>query len=330
VRREDDAMREETLEGICAPIAEDLGRVDEFLRREVASRDPFIGELLAHVGRFRGKRIRPALVLLAGRALGRLGAAHVEVGGIVELIHTATLVHDDVLDDAGLRRRSATIHARWGERAAILLGDFLYSRAFALATRVDGAARILSDATHTICEGELLQVSRAHRPDLPEAEYLDIIAKKTGALYAVACRLGAQLAGADGVAEGLARFGERIGIAFQIVDDCLDIAGDEREVGKSLGTDLKKGKVTLPVIRFLARLGDADRRRVEGLLRRPLAGEEERTLAREIIASGTVEDARSEAKAFVEEALAVLAQIGDPALRTPLERLARFIARRRF
>ena len=160
-----EATRE--LEEIYAPISEDLVGLDRFLQAEFRSEEPFVHQLLTHIARFRGKRIRPALLLLTGRLSGpEVTDDHVKIAAVIELIHTATLVHDDILDDAALRRNVETIHRRWGERAGVLVGDFIYSRAFSLSTEVTGMAAILSETTNTICEGELLQIGNQFRPDL--------------------------------------------------------------------------------------------------------------------------------------------------------------------
>ncbi|HEV3021649.1 MAG TPA: polyprenyl synthetase family protein, partial [Pirellulales bacterium] len=203
--------------------------------------------LVQHGFRLGGKRLRPALVLLAAKAVGEITHEHLVLAAVVEMIHTATLVHDDVLDDAAMRRHLDTVNVRWGNQTSVLLGDYLFTHAFHLASTLDTtfACRTIGRATNRVCEGELRQIDTQGRLSLTEAEYLDIIAAKTGELCACACRLGAHYAGAGTALEDrLAHYGRDLGIAFQIVDDLLDLEGDESTIGKSLGTDLDQCKST--------------------------------------------------------------------------------------
>jgi octaprenyl-diphosphate synthase len=256
---------------ILAPLASDLARVEELLARTVDSPHPVVREMVAHCGRFAGKRLRPALVLLAGRASGRWNPELVPVAAVVEMIHTATLVHDDVLDEAELRRRVPSCNALHGNEAAVLLGDFLFATAFALSASLENrlASRFLARITAEVCQWEILQNRERGNLDLPEERYFEIIEKKTAILYAASAEVGARYAGAaEPAVEGLRDYGLAVGLAFQIVDDCLDLDGDEAEVGKSLGTDVAKGKMTLPVIHYLRTAPASDRE----ALRRLLAG----------------------------------------------------------
>src|SRR5438067_6600526 len=207
--------------------------------------------------------MRPALLLLTANALGsRITREHVTLAAVVEMIHTATLVHDDVLDEAHVRRHLATVNARWDNEASVLLGDFLFTHAFYLASTLDSVmgCRLIGRATNIVCEGELRQKSSRGNFDLTEAEYLEIVEAKTAELTAVSCRLGTLFAGADAAfVEQMDAFGRNLGIAFQIADDLLDVLGEERTTGKSLGTDLEKQKPTLPIIRALELADIADR-----------------------------------------------------------------------
>jgi octaprenyl-diphosphate synthase len=237
----------------AGPIAADLDEVERLLARSLRNGRPRVAEVVDHVRHYRGKRLRPVLLLLAARACGRVAPAHHTLGAVVEMIHTATLVHDDVLDAARVRRRVATVNALWGTKTSVLLGDYLFTHAFHLASTVDArACQLIGAATDRVCEGELCQVLQAGNLDLTEEEYFDIIDGKTAELTACCCRLGAHYAGAPAeTAEALARFGRYVGQAFQIADDLLDLVGDERATGKSLGTDLEQGKLTLPLIHLL-------------------------------------------------------------------------------
>lgn len=241
--------RSEWLASLYEPIDDDLSALREFLHDEFASSEPFVHELLEHLSSFRGKQVRPACLFLSARCFGNTGSDHIRCGAVVELIHTATLVHDDLLDQAQIRRRVETIHDRYGDRAAILLGDIIYARGFVISTEVTGAARLLADCTRDICIGEMMQVGNAGNLNLTEQEYFQIIHRKTAILYGLSCRLGAMLSGATATqADAMERYGNLLGTAFQIADDALDVIGDPAQVGKSLGTDLANQKLTLPLI----------------------------------------------------------------------------------
>jgi octaprenyl-diphosphate synthase len=238
---------------LSGPIAADLEEVERLLLHSLRNRHKRVAQVVDHVRHYRGKRLRPVLLLLTARACGRVTPAHHVLGAVVEMIHTATLVHDDVLDGARLRRRVATVNAVWGVQTSVLLGDYLFTHAFHLASTVDvTACRLIGEATDRVCEGELCQVLHRGNLDLTEAEYFDVIDGKTAALTACCCRLGALYAGASAeTVEALARFGRFVGQAFQIADDLLDLVGDEKATGKSLGTDVEQGKLTLPLIHLL-------------------------------------------------------------------------------
>ncbi len=245
---------------VFAPVAADLDEADHIFDRTLTGyRSPF-GELIDHLRHYRGKRLRPALLLLTAKALNGLTPRHHTLAAAVEMIHTATLVHDDVLDEADLRRHAPTVNAAWGNKVSILLGDLLFTLAFHLTSTVDRrACEIIGEATNRVCAGELRQVTERGNLELTEADYFAVIDGKTAALTACAARLGALYAGAsEAVADRLADFGRNLGRAFQIADDLLDLVGDEATAGKTLGTDLQQQKLTLPVIHCLNRLPPAD------------------------------------------------------------------------
>jgi octaprenyl-diphosphate synthase len=241
---------------LFGPIAADLEEVERILARELRNRRAGVAAVVDHVRHYRGKRLRPVLLLLAARASGRVTPAHHVLGAVVEMIHTATLVHDDVLDGARLRRRVATVNAVWGTQTSVLLGDYLFTHAFHLASTLGDAraCELIGAATDRVCEGELCQVLERGNLGLSEDEYLDVIDGKTAALTACCCQLGALYGGApEDVVGRMERFGRRVGLAFQIADDLLDLVGEEQAAGKSLGTDLEQRKLTLPLIRLLTR-----------------------------------------------------------------------------
>src|SRR5207253_685661 len=215
-----------------------------------------VAEYLVAAG---GKRLRPALLLLACGALGYRGEARLTAAAVIEFIHTATLLHDDVVDESRLRRGAPTANAAFGNAASVLVGDFLYSRSFQMMVQLDDmrVMRALADATNIIAAGEVLQLMGSHDPQVDEARYLEVIRRKTAKLFEAAARLGAVLArSAPELEDGLARYGAHVGTAFQLIDDVLDYSGDEAAIGKHLGDDLAEGKPTLPLIHAL-RSGDA-------------------------------------------------------------------------
>lgn len=259
----------ETLKALYAPIATELADVEATLRRELSSEFPFVDELVRYGNMLGGKRLRPALLLLSARAIGSVAPAHIVLGAVVEMIHTATLVHDDVIDEADTRRHLATVNARWDNQASVLLGDFLFTHAFYLSSTLDTvfACRTIGRATNVVCEGELRQKGNRGNFELGEEEYTSIIEGKTAELTACSCLLGAHFAGADEeVAQRFSDYGRHLGIAFQIADDLLDVLGSEAVTGKSLGTDLDQQKPTLPLIRLLQQLSAEERETVLGIM----------------------------------------------------------------
>lgn len=307
-----------------------MAAVNEFLEKEFVSGEPFLHELLAHVAAYRGKQMRPACLMLAGRWIGEVSEEHVRTAGVIELIHTATLVHDDLLDDAAIRRRVQTVNDKWGERSAVLLGDFLYSRAFTLAAEVPRAFGVLADTTHTVCRGELLQVGSAFDLELTEERYYQIIEQKTAVLYGLACALGAYLAGSSEEQRDLFYdFGIKLGMAFQIADDALDLVGDQQVVGKSLGSDLLKGKMTLPMIRLREQLTAGRLEEYMWLLEHPKeVGTHQRVLTM-LRDNGVLDEVHNTAVEIVEDAVALLDRLPAHPLRDAFEALAQFVVERR-
>ena len=320
-----------SLADIYAPIHDELDASTALLASEFHDCDPALAELADHAARYGGKRLRPALLLLSGRACGGIGDRHIQAAAVVELIHTATLVHDDVVDAAERRRRGATVNAAWGDDVSILLGDLLLARAIETFVGFAGPVEntLLAAAVREVCEGELLQLMARQQPDLPESRYLEIIAKKTGALCSVACSLGASLAGeTDGHLERLGTFGRGLGIAFQIADDCLDIRGDENAVGKTLGTDLRGGKLTLPLIRLREAGQAADLRELEHLLADPEADGLRGRLADLLARTGAFAYCERTARGYIQDGAAQLDFLPDRPARSALLALADFAVTR--
>jgi octaprenyl-diphosphate synthase len=232
-------------------VADDMREVDAVIRQRLGSEVVLIRQVAEYIIGGGGKRLRPALVILAAGACGYSGKAHHQLAAVVEFIHTATLLHDDVVDDSAMRRGRATANATFGNPAAVLVGDFLYSRAFQMMVEVQNmrVMEVLADATNTIAEGEVLQLLNVHNTAVDERGYLRVVRSKTAKLFEAAGRLGAILAGSPRECEAaLAVYGAELGVAFQLVDDILDYSGDLAKTGKNLGDDLAEGKPTLPLI----------------------------------------------------------------------------------
>jgi octaprenyl-diphosphate synthase len=253
------------LSEILQPVSAELAQVEELLVRQVGAFDVEVRPYAEYVLANSGKRLRPMLALLAGGAAGKLADAHITLGVIVEMIHIATLVHDDINDEAAMRHNSPTANARWGNETAVLLGDCLFAQALHLAASypTTTVCRKISEATNTVCAGEILQTRYRFDPTLSTGQYFKIIEMKTAALFAVSCELGAVLSGAnDARVAALRHFGHALGVAYQIFDDCVDLFGQERLAGKSLGADRSKGKLTLPLLLLLESLPPSEKRAV--------------------------------------------------------------------
>ena len=305
---------------IAAVIGGQLDDVALIMERQLASDLSPVNALCRHIEQYRGKQLRPILVLLSGVAAGEphgdgcgLTEKHRVLAAVTEMIHMATLVHDDVLDEAQIRRGVVTLNYLRGNETAVMLGDYLISNAFLLCSTLQDPEINLSlgEVTNTLCAGELLQLHHRDDLDIDEATYLEIVRRKTASLIGECCRLGALLSGAaPAVMEGMCRYGTAVGIAFQIQDDLLDITGDESVVGKSLHRDLDSGKVTLPLIRYLAAADPAERCEVRRLFAQGRAGK----LRLRLIESSAVAEAQRHAQLLVETAKTELSVLpaGEP------------------
>ncbi|MBX3372790.1 MAG: polyprenyl synthetase family protein [Phycisphaeraceae bacterium] len=304
---------------LARQLQAELAEVTTIFERELASEISAVNRLCLHIERYRGKMLRPTLVLLSGlavpgRADGGLRESHRVIAAVVEMIHMATLVHDDVLDEASVRRRGATVNHLRGNETAVILGDYLISGAFHLCSTIgDPAVNLaLGRVTNTLCEGELLQLDHQGDASLDEATYFEIVRRKTASLIAESCRLGAALSGADAdLQAALHQAGMLLGIAFQIQDDLLDLYGDESRVGKSLGRDLGKRKLTLPVIRGLT--GATPAIRAEAL--EAIERGDEVSLRRILDTAGAANAARATAQSLVAEARSALSTLEDGPVR---------------
>jgi octaprenyl-diphosphate synthase len=316
----------QALGSLYADIRPELDRVEARLRRELRNRHSLVDEVLRHGLRLGGKRLRPALVLLSGQAAGSIAEEHIVLATVMEMIHTATLVHDDVLDEAALRRHVDTVNARWSNETSVLLGDFLFSHSFYLAATIGtaDACRTIGRSTNIVCEGELRQTLSGGNLELSEDDYLAIIDAKTAELCACCCELGAQYAGGDSACvERLASFGRNLGIAFQIADDLLDVLGHERETGKSLGTDLAKRKMTLPLIHARDVLSNGARDEFLDLVRRSRPADAQ-AIREQLEFLGSLDYASSRARYYADLAEQDLMVVPSCPARDTLASLAQF------
>lgn len=322
------------LERLQALVAGDLERVNRLIIDRMESRVSLIPQLAGHIVAGGGKRVRPMLTLIATKLCGYDGDRQIKLAACVEFIHTATLLHDDVVDESDLRRGSATANAVWGNKAPVLVGDFLFSRAFQLMVE-DGSLRvlaILSNASAVIAEGEVNQLLTAHDISTTEDEHLDVVRAKTAALFAAASQIGAVIADRPEVEEdALRRYGENLGIAFQLVDDALDFTASDGVLGKTVGDDFREGKVTLPVVLAYA-AGDEEER---AFWRRTIESDEtkEGDLAHAITLlqrHGAVEASLARARDFAEQARIALAPFADGPAKAALGDLVDFCIARSY
>ncbi len=242
------------MDAVNTLVREDMATVNLLIEKRLRSDVALVNQLSSYIINSGGKRLRPLLVLLSARAFGYTGEQHFNLAAVVEFIHTATLLHDDVVDASDRRRGNETANTRWGNEAAVLVGDFLYSRAFQMMVESDSmhVMRILADATNVIAEGEVMQLLNCNDPDTTEQRYLDVIHRKTARLFEAAAQLGAVLSHAPAeVGQNMARYGMHLGTAFQLVDDVLDYSASADKIGKNIGDDLAEGKPTLPLIRAM-------------------------------------------------------------------------------
>ncbi len=321
-----------SLESIRAPIATELARVDEVIRERLSSEVVLIRTIAQYIVGSGGKRLRPALVLLAAGAFRPEAPQRHELAAVIEFIHTATLLHDDVVDESSLRRGRKTANAEFGNAASVLVGDFLYSRAFQMIVESGslGIMKVLANATNVIAEGEVLQLLNVHDPDTDEQSYLKVIRFKTAKLFEAATQVGAILGDAPPEVErAMAEYGMHLGTAFQLIDDVLDYSGNLTETGKNLGDDLAEGKPTLPLI-YAMRTGDAaEREMIRHVIEHGGKADLEGVVAA-IHRVGALDYARQRARAEADTAIARLAGVPDSPCRDSLLQLAHFSVERRF
>ncbi len=312
--------------------AEDMRAVDALIRQRLKSDVVLVNQVGEYIIQAGGKRLRPVLHLLSARACGQRGEMPTRMAAVIEFIHTATLLHDDVVDESEQRRGRETAHTIWGNAASVLVGDFLYSRSFQMMVEMERMAvmRILADTTNTIAEGEVMQLMHMGNAQLSEGDYMQVIHNKTACLFSAACRLGAVLANApEPVETALAEYGTRLGLAFQVADDLLDYASEDADLGKNLGDDLAEGKVTLPLILAMERATESDRGFLEGVIAE--GGTSNLDRVRKILAdTGALETTGEGARALAEQARQALEPVPNGAERDALAILARHAAERSY
>ncbi len=310
-------------------IRAELDRVEGQLEDWSRSTNPLTAEVSRYVLRKKGKRLRPALVLLTSRLFRAASEEDVFLGSLVELIHTASLIHDDIVDKAETRRGAESVHRRWGANVTVLLGDYLYIKSIGLSleSRHDRIIKLLADVSARMIEGELDEYALGGDLGITEEQYFGVIEKKTASLFAACCRIGAVLGGAAPEEErSVAEFGRSLGLCFQVTDDLLDFTGSELSLGKPVLSDLAEGRVTLPLIRALSADGRPHREKLEGLVgRRDISSAERSRLLEILTAIGALAYTEAKAREFTERALASLAGFADSGPRRALAELARFV-----
>lgn len=318
-----------SLEDVLALTAADRRAADALIRERLKSDVVLVNQVGEYIIAGGGKRLRPLVHLLAARSCGYTGDEHIQLAAVIEFIHTATLLHDDVVDDSDRRRGRDAAHTVWGNAASVLVGDYLYSRSFQLMVELDRmrVMAILADTTNRIAAGEVMQLMHIGDTDLDEAGYLRVIESKTACLFEAAARLGAVLARDESSETGLAEYGLKLGLAFQVADDLLDYRADEQALGKNLGDDLAEGKVTLPLILALQRADRKDRAFLESVI--GAGGSDELSRVQAILdATGALGDTAERAQTFAREAEECLSTLAPGQETEALTVLARYSVER--
>jgi len=320
------------LESIRTLVNEDLLKTDQFIVRLLESNIPLIKQMIEYVLTCGGKRVRPLVLLLSARTLKHHGDKHIELAAVIELIHTATLLHDDVVDGSTLRRGNKTAHTIWGNEASVLVGDFLYSRAFQAV--VDLKHPVILDvfgkATHYIAEGEILQLVNCHHPDMTEELYFEIIQRKTAKLFEIAAQLGAILSTEhEDEIIALQHYGSHLGLAYQLIDDALDYSQSAEETGKNVGQDITEGKTTLPLIHAMRHTKGADLALLQEAIQTG-SSKHLKTILGIIESTDAIKYTASAAKHHAEQAKKALSPLPGSPYRQALEGLSDFVVSRTY
>jgi len=319
------ADQEQDISPVFELCAHEMSAINSLIRDSLDSNVVLIRQIAEYIIGSGGKRLRPMLVILSSRACGYEGGHHINLAAIIEFIHTATLLHDDVVDESDLRRGKESAHAVWGNAASVLVGDFLYSRSFQMMVEIDSmrVMEVLSDATNTIAEGEVEQLLNMHDPEVNRERYFSVIEKKTAKLFEAACQLGAVLAGRPELEPAMAEFGRELGAAFQVADDVLDYMADADTLGKNSGDDLAEGKPTLPLILCREQADEKSRLLIDESIRQG-GLEQLDQIVTMIRDGGALEQAMQHARDRADAALAALDTLAPSAWKDAMERLARY------
>ena len=320
------------MEAVLALIGEDLKNVELQFKKDLYSDVPLIQKVGEYVISSGGKRIRPMLLILSAYLCGYRGSRHVQIASVIEFIHTATLLHDDVVDNANLRRGLASANTLWGNEASVLVGDFLYCKSFALMV-ADGdlnILKLLAKATTVLAEGEVLQLIYTRNTDITGEQYIDVVKCKTAILLSAACQAGAILGATSAEHEAAMReFGMELGIAFQMVDDSLDYSASEEQFGKSIGHDLEEGKITLPLIHTMKKCTDEERRQIADIVKKELIDKDDfKTVFALVGKYGGIDHTLAMARQYSERSKKCLDIFEDSPYKAALLELADFIVTR--
>jgi len=328
----DSAPNSMTMDDVYALVEEDKLEVDNVIRQRLHSDVVLVNQLSHYIINSGGKRLRPILLLLSARAFGYQGYNHIPLAAVVEFIHTATLLHDDVVDASDMRRGRDTANAIWGNEASVLVGDFLYSRAFQMMVEVGSMSvmDILASSTNVIAEGEVMQLMNCHEPNTTEETYLEVIRYKTAKLFEAASKLGAVISGrTDEEIDALSRYGMHLGTAFQLIDDVLDYSHSSEDIGKNVGDDLAEGKPTLPLI-YVMRHGNSEQVNIVKESIEKGGRDNIDAIISAVISTGAIDYTANAAKQEAEKAIAFLDVLPDSKYKQAMVTLAKFSVSRSF
>lgn len=319
---------------LTAPIQKDLNRVEQTISRSLKTDNLFIQQMVDYLAHSTGKRVRPALAILSARYCGKVPDQTVVLGAALEMIHVATLIHDDIIDNSAVRRKQKTLNFKWGNEISVLMGDYVFASSFYLMAKElpKDVLSTLADTTNIICRGEISETFNRFNVALTEEEYFEVIREKTASLFAASCQTGAMLAGGDSLTvDSLYRFGMGIGMAFQVIDDTLDFTGKQSTVGKPVMSDLREGKLTLPVVHCMAASSAAEKKNLKKMiLKKVKTSSDMKTLNALLKKYDSIEYSLRKASLFMEEAKSALFHLNGNRDKSDLLQFADFLIRRDF